>query len=536
MKKLLLLKALIVVSGLILGLNLSFGQFSNDNLAILVAAASANNTTVSVVEINKTSEGQTAIQTIPIPGTGTDAIRVSGSATSTLYAANSYDGTLFCFTGHLSEVTGSNANTLLTRAVVTINNAGTINIAATYTGASGNQTRCATTYDNVNFYIADQGGQFTNGATSASPSANLRGAKTFGGDVYFGRASGTAGTIEVVINSALAGGTLVGLPGLSNHANHQDFYLISSGSNGSEFDVLYILRATSNTVGTIEKYSLAGGNWVSNGFITTTYGGFSLLGEKSGSGAVLYLSTGQGALAANSVRKLTDAAGYNQTIDITQDIILHTAASGTIIKGVAFAPKSTPVHVPTKLAVTSVNDGAEVVRNEPFSLKVQAQFAVGQPGPVVSGTIIDLTRATGTGVLGGTLQGTIPTGASTVTISGITYNVAESGVSITASATGLTPATSALFDVNVPSSAEKLASGSIRLYPNPASSKIVITDLEAGTGISIYNVAGELKMRTRAVGSHDEIDVTSLPAGIYFVRTDGGPGSVPGSARVMITR
>lgn len=77
---------------------------------------------------------------------------------------------------------------------------------------------------------------------------------------------------------------------------------------------------------------------------------------------------------------------------------------------------------------------------------------------------------------------------------------------------------------------------SLRLYPNPASSKIVITDLEAGAGISIYNVAGELKMRTRAVGSHDEIDVTSLPAGIYFVRTDGGPGSAPGSAKVMITR
>jgi hypothetical protein len=99
--------------------------FNSNNLAVVVAAASANNTTANVVEINKTTASQTAIQTIAIPGTGTNAIRVSGSATSTLYAANSNDGTLFCFTGHNKDtVTTVNANTLLKRAVVTINNSG----------------------------------------------------------------------------------------------------------------------------------------------------------------------------------------------------------------------------------------------------------------------------------------------------------------------------------------------------------------------------------------------------------------------------
>lgn len=315
-------------------------QFSNDNLAILVAAASANNTTVSVVEINKVDEGQTAIQTIGIPGTGDDAIRVSGSATSTLYAANSADGSLFCFTGHKSDATGVNANTILPRAVVTINNAGDIGIATTYTGASGNQTRCATTLNNTDFYIADQGGQYTNGATSASPTGNFRGMKTFGGVVYLGRNSSTATTIEVATTDALTGGTITGLPGLSNNNAHQDFYLISSGASGSDFDVLYILRASSNTVGTIAKYSLVSGSWVANGTYTTTFGGFGLAAEKAGAGANLYVSTGQGALTANSVRKLTDAAGYNATIDITGNIVLFTTGTGTIIKGLAFAPAS----------------------------------------------------------------------------------------------------------------------------------------------------------------------------------------------------
>jgi hypothetical protein len=71
-------------------------NFGSDNLAVLLAASSsANNTTVSVVEIDKVTANQAAVQTIPVPGSGPNAIRVSGSATSTLYAANSANGALF---------------------------------------------------------------------------------------------------------------------------------------------------------------------------------------------------------------------------------------------------------------------------------------------------------------------------------------------------------------------------------------------------------------------------------------------------------
>lgn len=331
-------RLLILIIPLLFGMK-GWGQFSNSNLAILVTNATLNNTTVSVVEINKNDPNQTAIRTIPIPGTGDTAIRVSGSATSTLYAASSADRSLFCFTGHNSTNTSSNANTLNPRAVVTINNAGDINIATTYTGTSGSQTRCATTLNNTNFYIADQGGQYTNGSTSPSPSGNFRGMKTFGGVVYVGRQSATSGVTEVATTSALTGGTITGLPGLTNNNTHQDFYLISSGSNGSDFDILYITRNTSATAGTIAKFSLVSGTWTANGTYTTNFGGFGLAAEKSGSGAVLFVSTGNGATAANSVRKLTDAAGYNQTINITENIILYTAAAGMTIKGLDFAPQ-----------------------------------------------------------------------------------------------------------------------------------------------------------------------------------------------------
>ena len=93
--------------------------FGTNDLAVVVAAsATANNTTVSVVEITKALGQASPVQTISIPGTGANAIVISGSATSTGYAANSADGSLFCFTGHNSTTAG-NANTLNPRAVVT---------------------------------------------------------------------------------------------------------------------------------------------------------------------------------------------------------------------------------------------------------------------------------------------------------------------------------------------------------------------------------------------------------------------------------
>jgi hypothetical protein len=324
-------------------------SFTAGNLAVLLANGIANNTTASIVEINTTTANQSAVQTIAIPGTGTDAIRISGSATSTGYLSTTKDGSLLTFTGHNSTDTTVNANTLNPRAVVTLNASGSSALATTYTGTSGNQTRSATSLDNSTWIIADQGGVYTNNSTAASPTGNFRAARTFGDTVYLGRASGTAGTTEVVTLSAATGGTVTGLSGLNNNAAHQDFFLIQSGSNGTTFDVLYTLSATSITAGTVAKYSFVDtdGNgsldtWSANGTFTTTFGGFGLAAADMGTtdGAFLYATTGTGATAANSVIKLTDTAGYNSTISITtaNNVTLFTAATGTTLKGVTFVP------------------------------------------------------------------------------------------------------------------------------------------------------------------------------------------------------
>lgn len=349
-----------------------FAAFGVGNLALLISASNtANNTTASIVEIDTTTAGQSAIQTLPVSGTGANAIRISGSATSTGYVSRSSNGSLLAFTGHNSTNTSSNANTLNPRAVVAFGPDGNYTLPTTYTGTSGQQTRSATTLDGTTWFIADQAGLYTNGSTAASPAGNLRAVRAFGNTVYVGQNSSTATAIQVSTVSAATGGTITGLAGLANNNTFQDFYIISSGENGSVFDVLYVLSNTSATAGTVAKFSLLKGadnsfgtsddTWSANGTYATNFGGFGLAAADNGAsaGAALYATSGSGATPSNTVRKMTDTAGYNATISITtaNNVTLYTSSSGTTIKGLDFTPV-TPDSTPPTISSLSPADNA----------------------------------------------------------------------------------------------------------------------------------------------------------------------------------
>lgn len=104
-----------------------------------------------------------------------------------------------------------------------------------------------------------------------------------------------------------------------------------------------------------------------------------------------------------------------------------------------------------KLAVTSINGGANPRVGATFSVTVQSQDSSGTPRNVPTDTGVSLSLAAGSGTLGGTLTGTIPAGTNFVTINEVTYTAAESGVQITAAATSgqdLSSGVSAGFTVN----------------------------------------------------------------------------------------
>jgi hypothetical protein len=135
----------------------------------------------------------------------------------------------------------------------------------------------------------------------------------------------------------------------------------------------------------------------------------------------------------------------------------------------------------TRLVVTQVNGGANPSAGVGFAVVVQAWDSVG-PAVVTASTAVSLSRQTGTGTLGGTLTGTIAAGSNSVTISGVTYTKAESGVSITATRTSgnvLTSGTSATFTVNPGALASYLLTPSVTTVSAGAAVLVTIQPLDA---------------------------------------------------------
>jgi len=336
----------------------SAASFTPGNLVVVVAqSGTANNTTVNLQEF--TPAGSTSgLQNVALSGTGTNAFRISGSAGTSCYISLSADQTLLTIPGANSTNTSSNENTLNPRVVATLNSATTVNLTGTYTGVSGNQERSATTLDNSNYYISDQGGLYTNGSTSASDTLNALSIRSFGGSVYLcsAKTSGLSpAESPVVLVPSPTATAYTTLPGVATDASAVDFYMISSGNNGTAYDILYVLSSSSGLV----KYSLVGGTWVANGADgnATVKTGFGMAAASNGSGGVVFYMVAPAATAGNAVYKFTDQAGYNATINDTTPASILTSTSPNAFKSVAFAPLPVTISTTGTLTALSTTSG-----------------------------------------------------------------------------------------------------------------------------------------------------------------------------------
>jgi uncharacterized protein (TIGR02145 family) len=67
----------------------------------------------------------------------------------------------------------------------------------------------------------------------------------------------------------------------------------------------------------------------------------------------------------------------------------------------------------------------------------------------------------------------------------------------------------------------------IKLYPNPSNSRITIESAEyQNTYLLVYNLFGEMVMHSVLTKSTNEIDISSLPKGVYILKITGERGTM----------
>ena len=202
---------------------------------------------------------------------------------------------------------------------------------------------------------------------------------------------------------------------------------------------------------------------------------FAIMGTPGG-------AAGQALSATNA----TTTSNGQATCTLTLGNALGTYTVTGSAAGLAGSPVTFTANAYGNLAVTSVNGGSSPTAAVPFSVTVQAQDGSGTATNVAANTVVTLSRATGTGALGGTLTGTIAAGSSSASFAGVTYTKVESGVSIAAtrsSGDSLATGTSVAFSVVTGSAATlSLTSGNNQtgLAGAALASPFVVTVTDAG--------------------------------------------------------
>jgi uncharacterized repeat protein (TIGR02543 family) len=315
--------------------------FTAGNLAVL-ACGTSSETTNLIYELSPSTASQSSpVNTFVVPSTGPSALRQTDAASSGLLS-DSGDGSLVLFAGYEDPTGAADETTITNRGVGTLDALGDYVLQASYTNStgSGDQARSAATVNDTTYYIGDKAGIYV--ATASVPvgtpavSANIRPVKAFGGTVYALQQGGGA---TVVSSVSADGTTLTGLTGLPVDGKAVDFYMVSSQDNGT-YDTLYYLDQTNATSGGIYKYSLIGGTWTAESSYQTTFEGVGICAAPFSGGVYLYVTSGAGNTAANTVYRLTDASAQNASINITtgNNVALFTADANHTMKGVSFVP------------------------------------------------------------------------------------------------------------------------------------------------------------------------------------------------------
>jgi hypothetical protein len=318
--------------------------------------------TGSPVYLDEYTPAGVLVQSIPMPTAATLPNRnfyASGTASSEGMVTRSADGRFLVVTGYASTYTSSLANTAATvvnRVIGRIDAGGTIDTTTALSDySSANNPRSATSNDGAQFWAAGGAGGVRHALLGAATStdltsatyANVRQVTIFAGQLYGSSGNGTntfkgVSTIGTGLPTT-SSQTVVRLSGLTDALcpSSDSYFFADLSTTVPGYDALYIADDTSSAAGGVQKFSLVGAAWVSNGAVegaSMTYRG--IVGKVVGNTVTLYATRkgGGGATGGGELVSLVDPSGYNATITATSTVLV-TAAANTAIRGVAFAPE-----------------------------------------------------------------------------------------------------------------------------------------------------------------------------------------------------
>src|SRR3954470_22424952 len=292
------------------------------------------------------------VQSIPMPTAVSGAnkrLTASGSATTEGFLTQSADGRYIVLTGYdaapgTAGITSSTSASV-NRVVGRVDAAGLVDTTTATTAISGGNPRGVASDNGVNFWIAgsNTGVQWVPFGTAvpttiSTTGTNLRQANIFGGQLYLSTGAGAAFRVGSVGTGlpTTAGQLTTSLPGLpTSTGSSNGFFFADLSAAVSGLDTLYV---ADDGVNQLQKYSLVGGVWTSNGAVTIT-AARGLTASAQGTTVTLYGSAGG---SGNTLYAFSDSSGYNGALTGTQTTIV-TAGSNTAFRGIAFTPtNSTP--------------------------------------------------------------------------------------------------------------------------------------------------------------------------------------------------
>ena len=316
------------------------------------------NSTATLVEVNSTaaSTQSSPVQIIPLPGlninaapTVAQALRINGSGGTTGYLATTNDGTELVVVDPdaltSADLAQTTAASILNRTVVTFgaSPAPAWHFRRTIPGRRGTSPAAGTSLDDTLWFVADKGGIYHHERRDAGHDSRLH-------DEHAEREELWRPCLWFFRDCARRDQHRLEWRGhrdpqqpdrpLDRGRHRLLLHLIGCEWGGLRCSAMSVLETTA-TAGTISKFSLVGGSWVSNGSYTTSFGGRSMVAAGNATGATLYLTGGDGGTTGTSVVKVTDTAPWNSAIAITtaNNLNLYTfPASGPVAKGIAFAP------------------------------------------------------------------------------------------------------------------------------------------------------------------------------------------------------